>query len=92
MIWYFIEGVNFRVKDYPFSGKENYQKFTKLLEQDEPLLFYKSNKSGRWWIEINILSNNKYKRHALIPCYQDYKDATKQLMPEKWYIEMRNMV
>ena len=93
MIWYFIEGVNFRVKDYPFSGKENYQKFTVLLEEDQPLLFYKSNKSGRWWIEINILSNNKYKRHALIPCtYKDYKDATKQLIPEKWYKAMRKMV
>ena len=93
MIWYFIEGVNFRVKDYPFSDKENYQKFTVLLEEDEPLLFYKSNKSGRWWIEINILSNNKYKRHALIPCtYKDYKDATKQLIPEKWYKAMRKMV
>ena len=93
MIWYFIEGVNFRVKDYPFSGKENYQKFTVLLEEDEPLLFYKSNKSGRWWIEINILSNNKYKRHALIPCtYKDYKDATKQVIPEKWYKAMRKMV
>jgi len=93
MIWYFIEGVNFRVKDYPFSGKENYQKFTILLEDDEPLLFYKSNKSGRWWIEINILSNNKYKRHALIPCtYKDYSDATKQIIPEKWYKAMRKMV
>ena len=93
MIWYFIEGVNFRVKDYPFSGKENYQKFTVLLDEDEPLLFYKSNKSGRWWIEINILSNNKYKRHALIPCtYKDYKNATKQLIPEKWYKAMRKMV
>ena len=93
MIWYFVEGVNFRVKDYPFSGKENYQKFTVLLEEDEPLLFYKSNKSGRWWIEINILSNNKYKRHALIPCtYKDYTDATKQLIPEKWYKAMRKMV
>jgi arginase family enzyme len=93
MVWYFIEGVNFRVKDYPFSGKENYQKFTVLLEDDEPLLFYKSNKSGRWWIEINILSNNKYKRHALIPCtYKDYTDATKQVIPEKWYNAMRKMV
>ena len=55
MIWYFVEGVNFRVKDYPFSGKENYQKFTVLLEEDDPLTFYKSNKTGRWWIEINIL-------------------------------------
>ncbi|WP_298767135.1 formimidoylglutamase [uncultured Polaribacter sp.] len=93
MIWYFIEGVNYRVKDYPFSGKENYQKFTVLLEHDAPLTFYKSNKSGRWWIEINILSNNKYKRHALIPCtYKDYTEATKQNIPEKWYKAMKKMM
>jgi formiminoglutamase len=93
MVWYFIEGVNVRVKDYPFSGKENYQKFTVLLEDDEPLIFYKSNKSDRWWIEINILSNNKYKRHALIPCtYKDYTDATEQIIPEKWYKAMKKMV
>ncbi|SHM98084.1 formimidoylglutamase [Polaribacter sp. KT 15] len=93
IIWYFIEGVNYRVKDYPFSGKENYQKFTVLFDDDEPLTFYKSNKSGRWWVEINILSNNKYKRHALIPCtYQDYTEATKQIIPEKWYKAMKKMV
>jgi formiminoglutamase len=93
MIWYFIEGVNSRVKDYPFSGKENYQKFTVILEDDDPLVFYKSNKTGRWWIEINILSDNKYKRHALIPCtYQDYQEATKQIIPERWYKAMRKML
>ena len=93
IIWYFIEGVNFRVKDYPFSGKENYQKFTVLLDDDDPLTFYKSNKSGRWWIEIKILSDNKYKRHALIPCtYNDYTEATKQNIPEKWYKAMRKLV
>ena len=93
IIWYFIEGYNYRVKDYPFSGKDNYQHFTVLLEDDEPLNFYKSNKSGRWWMEINILSNNKYKRHALIPCtYKDYEAATKQLIPEKWYNAMKKMI
>ena len=93
MIWYFVEGVNFRVKDYPFSGKENYQKFTVLLEEDDPLTFYKSNKTGRWWIEINILSDNKYKRHALIPCtYKDYTQATKQIIPERWYKAMKKMM
>jgi arginase family enzyme len=93
MIWYFIEGVNFRVKDYPFSGKENYQKFTVLMEDDDPIVFYKSNKTGRWWIEINILSDNKYKRHALIPCtYKDYTEATKQIIPERWYKAMKKMM
>ena len=93
IIWYFIEGVNYRAKDYPFSTKENYQKFMVLLEDDDPINFYKSDATGRWWMEINIISDNKYKRHALIPCtYQDYQDATKQIIPERWYKAMRKLV
>jgi arginase family enzyme len=92
-IWYFIEGVNKRVKDYPFSSKENYQKFTVLLENDEPLIFFKSNKTGRWWLELKVLSDNKYKRHALIPCtYKDYSEALQQNIPNKWYKAMQKLV
>ena len=93
MIWYFIEGVNFRAKDYPFSTKENYQKFTVLLENDDPINFYKSDKTGRWWMEINLIKDNKYKRHALIPCtYQDYIETTEQLIPDRWFKAQRKMV
>lgn len=85
-IWYFIEGVNFRAKDYPYSTKESYQKFTVMLEDDDPVNFYKSDKSGRWWMEINLITDNKYKRHTLIPCaYQDYVRATEQQIPERWF-------
>ncbi|NVJ89679.1 MAG: formimidoylglutamase [Flavobacteriaceae bacterium] len=93
MIWYFIEGVNLRAKDYPFSEKENYQRFTVLMEDDDPMIFYKSHKTGRWWMEINILSDNKYKRHALIPCtYNDYKTATSHKIPDKWYKAMKKLI
>jgi len=93
VIWYFIEGVNVRAKDYPFSTKESYQKFIVLIENDDPINFYKSDKSGRWWMEINILTNNKYKRHALIPCtYQDYLEATEQKIPERWYKALRKLM
>jgi arginase family enzyme len=93
VIWYFIEGVNFRAKDYPYSTKESYQKFIVLVENDDPINFYKSDKSGRWWMEINILTNNKYKRHALIPCtYQDYLEATEQKIPERWYKALRKLM
>jgi len=93
MIWYFIEGVNFRAKDYPYCTKESYQKFIVLMEDDEPINFYKSDKSGRWWMEINISVNNKYKRHALIPCtYQDYVHATEQQIPERWYKALRKLI
>ena len=93
MIWYFIEGVNYRAKDYPYSTKESYQKFIVLVENDDPINFYKSDKSGRWWMEINIITNNKYKRHALIPCtYQDYLEAIDQKIPERWYKALRKLM
>ena len=87
LIWYFIEGVNFRKKDYPFSSLENYDKYM-VLANDEELAFYKSHLSGRWWIEIPIIPNlnNKLKRHALLPCtHQDYLDACNQIIPERWW-------
>ncbi|GAA3603283.1 formimidoylglutamase [Flavivirga amylovorans] len=87
MIWYFIEGVNYRVNDDDFSEDRNYQKFITLVDVQE-LVFYKSNKTGRWWIEIPFLSevNNKLKRHTLLPCmHQDYLDACNNKLPDRWY-------
>ena len=87
MIWYFIEVVNFRVKDDDFSKENNYQKFITLVDSQE-LTFYKSIKTGRWWIEIPFLStvNTKLKRHTLLPCmHQDYIDACNNTVPERWY-------
>jgi len=92
MIWYFVEGVNYRAKDYPFGLKDDYQKFIVPIE-DQVLNFHKSNKSGRWWMEINLNANNKFKRHALIPCtYQDYISATNQEIPDRWIKTLKKLV
>ena len=50
VIWYFIEGVNCRVKDDDFFDESSYQKFITLVDSLR-LVFYKSIKTGRWWIE-----------------------------------------
>ncbi|MDO5978268.1 formimidoylglutamase [Flavivirga spongiicola] len=87
IIWYFIEGVNYRVNDDDFSEDKNYQKFITLVDSQE-LVFYKSNKTGRWWIEIPFLAevNNKLKRHTLLPCmHEDYLDACNNKLPDRWY-------
>lgn len=87
IIWYFIEGVNCRVKDDDFNNINHYQKYNVLVENDE-LIFYKSLKTGRWWIEIPFLPdiNNKLKKHTLLPCmHQDYVNATHGDIPERWY-------
>lgn len=87
MLWYFIEGVNCRVKEDPLNDDVNYQKFNVLIDDDE-LIFYKSIKTGRWWIEIPFLPevNNKLKKHTLLPCtHEDYNEATQGKIPERWY-------
>lgn len=87
IIWYFIEGVNCRIKDDNFTNEKHYQKFNVLVDDDE-LIFYKSLKTNRWWIEIPFLPdvNNKLKKHTLLPCmHADYLQALKGEIPERWY-------
>ena len=87
ILWYFIEGVNCRVNDDDFNDQSNFQKFTVLVE-DQELVFFKSKKTGRWWIEIPFLeySNTKSKQHPLLACtHEDYVSATKGVIPERWY-------
>ena len=44
-------------------------------------------------MEINLISNNKYKRHALISCtYEDYLETMDQIIPERWYKAQSKMV
>jgi len=82
MIWYFIEGVNYRFKDYPFDLKDNYKKYIVPLET-QIINFYKSNKSDRWWMEVSV--NNNLNKTTLIPCtYNDYLDACNQNIPDRW--------
>ncbi len=95
MLWYFIEGYCFRSNEYPFGSKEEYIKYIVLVE-DEELIFYKSNKTARWWVEIPFLTNvnNKLKRNTLLPCtHEDYLAACEQEIPERWWkAQRRNIV
>ena len=87
IIWYFIEGFTCRINDDNFNNEKDFQKFTVLVE-DEELIFFKSTKTSRWWIEIPFLLNvnNKLKKHTLLPCmHQDYLDACANKIPERWY-------
>ncbi len=87
MIWYFIEGVNYRSNELNVKNLHSTMHYNVPVE-DEILSFYKSAKTGRWWIEIPFISsgNNKLKRHTLLPCtYNDYESACNQVIPERWY-------
>ena len=94
IIWYFIEGFHYRSMEYPFGSKDNYLKYIVPLDDDE-LVFYKSDKTDRWWIEIpfSSSSNNKLKRNTLLPCsYEDYLGATNSELPERWWKAQRKNI
>ncbi len=87
MMWYFIEGVNYRTNENSSSAKKEFIKY-QVPVNEEVLVFYKSPVSGRWWIEIPFISNTntKLKRHTLLPCsHEDYLEACNQVIPERWY-------
>jgi hypothetical protein len=93
IIWYFIEGFHYRSNEYPFGSKENYIKY--IIPLEEELVFYKSNKTDRWWIEIPFISSasNKLRKSTLLPCsYEEYLGACNQEIPERWWKTQRKNI
>jgi formiminoglutamase len=89
MMWYFVDGYYNRMKDFPIDKKSvDYKKFmVKLTNQRDELVFYKSRKSDRWWMEVDCTASvkAKYERHYLVPCsYEDYEKAMSDDVPERW--------
>lgn len=87
MLWYFVEGFDGRVSDDVLSNGTDFQKYITLV-QDYELIFYKSLRTGRWWIDIPFLSsvNNKLKKHTLLPCdKKDYDLACNNIVPDRWF-------
>jgi formiminoglutamase len=86
MVWYVLEGFCFRVNEYPFSTHEPSTKFVVPLDE-ETLVFYKSNKSQRWWIEVSKEGkHNNIKQNALLPCTEkDYRLALEGEIPSRWW-------
>ncbi len=87
IIWYFIEGFNYRITESP-NDNSNY--FTKYIvpTDTEQLVYYKSLHTERWWVEVpSILSSHtKGKSIALLPCTEkDYLDACDQTIPDRWF-------
>lgn len=88
-LWYFIEGVGKRKQDNPYKDTENYRKvIVPLEEHGVEVIFYKSKKSDRWWVEIPYATDTHgdTKRKLLVPClYDDYEQALQNKIPDLWW-------
>lgn len=96
MIWYFIDGYFARQEDYPFGTHSDFIKYRAFLEGDggHEVIFYKSNRSGRWWMQIPYPEgHSKNDRFHLVPCsYKDYQQATEGEMPDRWWKTYQKLI
>jgi len=87
MIWYFIEGVSRRFDEYPVATSQGFTKYVVQMS-DRDLVFYRSEKSQRWWMELlrEDYLDNKKKKSTLLSCTQaDYDAACQDILPDRWW-------
>ncbi|MEM0933241.1 MAG: formimidoylglutamase [Bacteroidota bacterium] len=87
LIWYFLEGITYRVEEHPTSNNEDFTKFTVPTDTEE-LVFFKSHVTERWWVEVPTIlpEHTKTNSPALLPCTEeDYLEACNQNIPERWF-------
>lgn len=88
MIWCFVDGYYSRKGDLPIYPKSNYITYRVTLENDDyELVFVKSKKSDRWWMQVPYFgSKSVNERFYLVPCrYEDYQLAVDGEMPDIWW-------
>lgn len=71
MIWYFLEGFVNSKSDYPLKKSDLISYVVDIKHTKDHLTFWKSKKSGRWWVEFPGNTSNQ----PLIPCTKDDFDA-----------------
>jgi formiminoglutamase len=96
MVWCFLDGFSNRKSDFPFIDEENYLKYRVIIKDyDHELVFFKSKKTDRWWLNVPYPPNQrmKFERHHLVPCsYNDFLSASNEDVPDKWWKTFQKLV
>ena len=85
LIWYFIDGFYNRKNDFPVSTNSLVEYVIESKRHNVQLIFWKSKKSGRWWVQIPVKTKKKHQRHSLLPCsYEEYLNAGNENIPDRF--------
>lgn len=77
LIWYYVEGFNFRKSKQAFESKHFDNFVVEMSEHDLTLEFSKSKTSGKWWLKSN--DSNQYH-----PCaYSEYLSFVNNEIPDR---------
>ncbi|MCO6484244.1 MAG: arginase family protein [Saprospiraceae bacterium] len=84
ILWYFLEGFTQRFGDFPVSMEGLIEYRVDHEHLTEPLVFWKSSRTGRWWLQVPVREDAGHERHRLVPCtYGDYQEACRNELPDR---------
>ena len=79
LLWYFASGLDNRIIERPAAGDRFTQYVVHLQRFDFDLKFYKSNMSGRWWLELPAREN----QYIFSCAYRDYLAACEDVVTDR---------
>ncbi len=92
-LWYFMDGLAARKHDYPIVTSNFSEYIIEMEGSSKPIVFWKSNRSERWWLQVPSINNEKQARHRLFPCsYNDYLQACNNEFSERILLAYRRFL
>lgn len=84
ILWFFLEGAAKRSFDFPASGLHLLtEKVVAGLDGQEPISFFTSEKSGKWWVMITSPGGHK---PIVVSCTaEDYAEALRGEVPTRFW-------
>lgn len=87
MLWYFVEGYYHRHKESDYESADYYKYIVDLKNDPHHIVFYKSKKSDKWWMEVPVTSGKYQMKYLHLPCsYRDYKQCLEGEIPNRWIL------
>jgi arginase family enzyme len=81
IIWYFLEGITSRTNEKPGESGDFLTYKVEIKDVDQPLVFFFSKETMRWWMEIESVNGEK----ATIACSErEYQQAANNEIPGLW--------
>jgi formiminoglutamase len=82
--WYFMEGFAQRKREMPSATNSDFKVFmVNHHDMEHALTFYKSQVTGRWWMEVPVIKSGK---PVIVSCsVEEYQQACNHEIPELWW-------
>ncbi len=92
VLWCFMEALPFRIAENPKPAADGFKRYTvHVSEWDQDLVFYKSTKTARWWLQAprKNQENVPVTPFQMLPCLEeDYNLASQNTIPEAWWVSL----